>query len=395
MLHVKTRIALSLCFFGAMGSLAVILMQAGCGDAGSYFPCGRELPCTENGVCIDGVCYDPDAGPDASNEGDGAANAVARCEGPCVPLPLAEWAGPFALAYGDSGDPAVPKQCPEELGSTAFYGKADPLWEAAKCDACKCGQAKGTCSGLPEKVELRAAQCGQVGSSLPLGSPGAWDGSCSNANALPEGATCPAGSSTLCAQSIAASALGAPSEEACEPYADSPPVPNASLPQVLWATRALACHVPQCASSDAACIPTRGPLPSGFQMCIFREGVEECTAPWNADRKVFYEPTRNDDALEDTRACTPCECGPPAGSCFGHLRTFEDGACTKLVYDIPVSSLDGVCLNVSPGLAFGSVEVFPPQYFPGTCTPSGGEAIGTVKPDDARAVTFCCAHPTQ
>lgn len=368
----------------------------GCGENPVYFPCGKGFPCANDGVCIDGDCfYDLDGGIDASDGGEGGANAVATCEGPCVPLPLDGWTGPRALAYGPDSDPTTPTKCPEDLGSTAFVGRADPLWEPAQCDACKCGEAKGTCSGLPETVELHAAQCGQDGTSLPLGGPAGWDGSCSNANAVAEGATCPAGSANLCAQSIAASALGAPSEEACEPYADSPPVPNAALPQVMWSTRALACHVPQCTGSDAVCIPTRSPVPSGFQICISREGVHECTAPWNADRQIFFEPTRNDDALLDTRDCAPCECGPPGGSCFGHLRTFEDGACAKLVYDIPLSSLDGFCLNVSPGLAVQSVEITSPEYFPGVCAPSGGAPIGTVKPDEARAVTFCCAPPSE
>lgn len=390
---VRSKRALFPWLCGILGLGAVI---HGCGESPSIFPCGEGFPCANDGVCIGGECYyDLDAGTDASDAGGGGANAVDACVGPCVPLPLVEWTGPFALAYGAKDDPALPTKCPESLGSTAFFGRADPLWEPAKCDACKCGEAKGTCAGLPETVELRAAQCGQDGSSLPLGSPGAWDGSCSNANALPEGAKCPAGSSTLCAQSVATSPLGAPSEEACEPYADAPQMPNASLPEVRWGTRALACYVPQCPGSDAVCIPTRGPLPSGFQMCISRAGVQECGAPWNADRKVFYELTPKDDALEDTRDCTPCECGPPAGSCFAHLRTFEDQACAKPTYDIPLSSLDGVCLNVSPGLAVGSVEVSAPEYFPGTCAPTGGEAIGTVKPNDARAVTFCCAPPTQ
>jgi hypothetical protein len=64
------------------------------------------------------------------------------------------------------------------------------------------------------------------------------------------------------------------------------------------------------------------------------------------------------------------------------------------VFDVPVASLGDQCTNLfPPGVAIGSTEITPPKYFPGTCSPSGGEPFGEVKPDDKRAVTICCATP--
>lgn len=392
----KRLIVFGLCLL--IGSISAISMQ-GCGETPSYFPCGEGFPCAvgaeaANWVCIDGGCHPVDAGTDAS---DGSVNAIATCEGPCVDLPLDGWNGPRALVYGDTSDPALPTECPDELGSKAFWGHADPVWSPAECDACKCKEATGKCSTLPEKIELHAATCNQAGSSLPFGGPSGWDGSCTNANAIAAGATCPVGSSNLCAQSIATSPLGAPFDEACEAYADGPEVPNASLPQVTWAKTALACHVPQCNGGDNGCIPTIRPLPPAFQVCISRAGIHDCVAPWNHDRQVFYEETRFvEDVLDDKRECSPCACGAPAGSCLAHLRTFEEGACAKLVSDYPISSTGPNCTNVFPvGVALGSAEITPPEYIAGTCAPSGGEPIGAVYVKDKNAVTFCCAAASQ
>ena len=384
--------------FGLCGLLGLGLgsFLHGCGSNPVYFPCGDGFPCANDGVCIDGDCfYDLDGGTDAS---DGSVNAIATCEGPCVDLPLDGWNGPRALVYGDTSDPALATECPDELGSKAFFGHADPLWKPAECDACKCKTATGKCSTLPETIELRAATCNQAGSSLPFGGFSGWDGSCTNANAVAADAKCPAGSSNLCAQSIATSPLGAPVDEACEAFADAPDVPNASLPQVSWAKTALACHVPQCnGGGDNGCIPTIRPLPKQFQTCISRAGIHDCVAPWNHDRQVFYEETRFvEDVLDDKRECSPCACGAPAGSCLAHLRTFEEGACAKLVSDYPISSTGPNCTNVFPvGVALGSAEITPPEYIAGTCAPSGGEPIGAVYLKDKNAVTFCCAAASQ
>lgn len=398
MRDVRTRLAILFVLWGFIGAFFVISVQGCWGDAGASFPCGRDFPCNVPGdVCIDGVCTTPDAGTDASKGTEGGVNAVAKCGGECVFRALDGWHEPRAFSYGAIGAPKTWEKCPPLLSTLAFLGYADPLWAPAICDACKCKEATGKCSTLPEKIELRAAICNQPGSGLPLGGPSGWDGSCTNANAVAENAKCPAGSSTLCALSVAASPLGAPIDEACEPFLDSPPAPNAALPEIKWGFKAIGCHVPTCPDDGRGCIPTSvEQLPEGFQFCISREGIHDCQEPWKGDRFVVYEPTRSpdgyDDALEDSRACSACTCGPPGGSCLAYLRTFSDDACTKPVSDDPISSMGPQCSNVYPaGSAIGSAKITPPEYFPGTCAPSGGEPFGEVKPDDKRAVTICCA----
>jgi hypothetical protein len=86
---------------------------------------------------------------------------------------------------------------------------------------------------------------------------------------------------------------------------------------------------------------------------------------------------------------------PIGSACVGRLRTFEDGACSKLRLDIDVSSLGEQCTNYfPPGPAVGSKEITGLTYLPGFCEPTGGEPIGEVTPDPGQAVTGCCGAAT-
>lgn len=143
---------------------------------------------------------------------------------------------------------------------------------------------------------------------------------------------CPTGSSTLCAQAVAVSALGPPVDEACAPIAESRPIPRVIASEPWWKTKAVGYKVPA------------------------------------------------------------CSCGAPTGSlCTGHFRIFEDDACGKLISDNPIASIGDQCSNVlPPGKAIGSKEITDLTYIPGVCAPMGGEPIGDVQPDPTHALTFCC-----
>ncbi|HVK71266.1 MAG TPA: hypothetical protein VM694_42720 [Polyangium sp.] len=387
--------------FGALLGVVAGLSVEGCGDDPTVIPCHPvQLPCPDNYVCEeDGACVPPggDAGTDAAS--DGTSSAIG-CTGPCIPRGPDGWNEPRAVWIGDASK--APTFCPEnmDLGfrTRAF---ADLAWEYGTCEACGCKEPTGTCTTLPESIEVRAAVCNQQGTALPFGGPAEWDGSCTSTNAIPAGAECPAGSGKLCAQSIAVSPLGPPVEDGCEPVvipAEKPPhvgVPSMSGPTWTWKTHAISCYLPTCEDPKEACVRTLAPLPNGFAHCVSLAGIHACPAPWNAKELVAYD----DDTAgaTDGRACTACECGSPVGGgCLTHVRTFEDGACSKLIYDDPISSfsLDEQCTNVSlPGIAIGSKEITPPEYIPGACAPSGGEPTGAVVPNPERAVTFCCRAP--
>ncbi|MBK9260802.1 MAG: hypothetical protein IPM54_13405 [Polyangiaceae bacterium] len=296
----------------------------------------------------------------------------------------AVWVGPIESApfYGYFHD---------ERGTLPrFIGRADLVADPAECDVCSCGESTGKCTELPSSIEVRAAICGQAGSSLPFDGPENWDGSCTNVNAIPAGQKCPAGSSTLCAQSVAVAPLGAPVDESCTPFTESLAVAKAYLSGPRWKTAAIGYDVPGC-DERASCMPSID-LPSGFRSCIYRQGEHECPATWNGDRRVVYEVTADKPGFIDERDCSPCACGAPVGSaCTAQFRVFEDTQCSKLISDTPIASLGEQCSNVlPPGKAIGSKEISSLAYLPGLCEPLGGKPIGAVKPDPDQAVTFCC-----
>jgi len=195
----------------------------------------------------------------------------------------------------------------------------------------------------------------------------------------------------LCAQSVAVSALGLPVEESCAPMIDELPVLRIGINPPSWKTEAVGYKVPGC-EDRGSCMPKIEGLPSGYRSCIYQHGEHECPAAWSGERFVVYERTADKPGWIDGRECTACACGTPIGSaCAGHFRTFDDGACTKLLSDDQVFSLGEQCTNYfPPGPAIGSKEITGLTYIPGFCEVTGGKPIGEVIPDPDQAVTFCC-----
>ena len=364
-----------------------------CYNGGCYSPCKTVADCYPEDICLDGTCAPPDAAPpDASDGGPDASSA--RCGDTCTPYPEG-WSGAQAVWHGPVNDSPRLTTVPLEFGGPntlpIFQGYADLNAAPATCDVCQCGESTGKCTELPETISIRAASCGDVGANIEFGGPANWDGSCTTTYAMPAGKTCPAGSSTLCAQSVAASALGPPSEESCAPMIEKLPVLRIGINPPSWKTVAVGYKVPGC-EDRGSCMPKLEGLPSGYQSCIYRPGEHECPAEWSSERFVVYERTEDKPGYIDGRDCTPCSCGAPIGSaCVGRFRTFEDGACSKLLADVQVSSLGEQCTDYSPpGPAVGSKEITGLTYLPGFCEVTGGEPIGQVTADPGQAVTVCC-----
>jgi hypothetical protein len=173
------------------------------------------------------------------------------------------------------------------------------------------------------------------------------------------------------------------------------PVARISRSGPFWKTTAVGYKVPGCEDRES-CMPKIEGLPSGYRSCIYRHGAQECPAAWSGERFVVYERTADKLGYLDGRDCTLCSCGAPIGSaCAGHLRTFADGACTKLLSDDQIASFGEQCTNyLPPGPAVGSKEITDLTYIAGFCEPTGGEPIGKVTPDSEQAVTFCCGVAT-
>ncbi|UQA60400.1 hypothetical protein [Polyangium aurulentum] len=76
------------------------------------------------------------------------------------------------------------------------------------------------------------------------------------------------------------------------------------------------------------------------------------------------------------------------------LRLYDDAACGSQFNQQSLYSLDDQCIKIlPPGRAIGGKAITDHTHIPGTCVPSGGEAIGEAKPDEMDAVTFCCLPP--
>ncbi len=363
-----------------------------CYNGGCFAPCKTVTDCHPGDICLGKACAPPDAGPpDASDAGTDASSAIG-CGTTCTPYPEG-WSSAQAVWRGPINE--APAYCPEEFGDIytepVIRGNADLEAAPATCDICKCGEATGKCTELPASLSIRAAKCGDVGASIEFGGPANWDGSCTTTYAMPADAKCPAGSSTLCAQSVAVSALGPPSEQSCAPMIDKLPEIRLSTSAPWWKTEAIGYKVPGC-EDRGSCMPKIEGLPSGYRSCIYRRGEHECPTAWSGERFVMYERTADKPGWLEGRDCTPCSCGAPMGSaCAGHLRTFEDSACSKLLSDDQIASFGEQCTNYfPPGPAVGSKEITGLTYIPGFCEPTGGEPIGDVTPDPGQAVTVCC-----
>ena len=377
-----------------------------------------QLACDPNAFLPDPWCRnaadagpDPDAGTDADTDvsDTDASSAVDdpdmntsywdNCKtGHCFPAPIGSEAGlwsdePISLWIGPVDQ--VPAKCPDD----PVYGVPNEIFSLfdqlvappATCSACSCGPSEGTCSGVPETLELRAGTCAQSGVvTVPFDAPAGWDGSCTNADTIAAGAKCPAGSQTLCTQSVHSSALPAPAD-ACQPSVSAPSL----IPETSWEIGALACkgikeEAERCGVETLKLYCVNDPGPAWLQ-CTYRGGVhEKCPDNYQYARHVLYpkEPI-------DNRGCSACECGAPMGSaCKGGLRLSSDGACGPEVVTLQVGSIGPMCYNfLVPGEAIGSKAIVNRAYLPGACAVSGGESVGSATADVAEAITFCCMAP--
>jgi hypothetical protein len=330
-----------------------------------------------------------DAGTDADSGDDMIQRGTAPCfGGDCAQEPKGEFAGnwekvPVTLWVGPDGP--MPLACPESAPTEMFRLYDELVAPPAVCEACTCEASKGECNKPPSTIEVRAGMCGEVGVlSVPFSGPANWDGSCTNESGLAKGTLC---GNEPCAQSVWASPLDAPTNDAC---ATTKKIPSSTKEQS-WKTRAIACQATTennaCGSKTSFCVAKPGPE---WLSCVYQKGVHElkvCPNNYRDSVRTLYE-----NAPLDDRSCTECSCGAPSGSaCVGALRLYEDTACTTQFVEAPIGSMSENCTGVVPaGRAVGSKRVTGLTYFAGTCEAHGGDSVGNAVADAARAVTFCC-----
>ncbi|MDC3987313.1 hypothetical protein [Polyangium jinanense] len=382
----------------------ILALVSGCGvpPTSTWSDCdpNARLPPEECLAQLDAGTDASDSGTDTSSDASDDGTQAATCPGRCVPEPSSESAGdwprtPMLLWLGPRE--LAPANC-DEARKLGGYGDDVEFFEKyrrfayleappATCE-CTCPASEGSCTKLPETIEVRAGTCAENGApALPFGGPVGWDGSCTSTNALPAGADC---GGEPCAQSVYASPLPGPTSETC---------PSITKPATLtktteWLWTGLACEAKE---REGTCDPATWrcmyDLPYPWLQCVALRGKHD-KCPGNYDQ---FKPIHlYGEQPVDTRGCTACECGgnPVGSACVASLRLYDDAACSSEFSNAPISSVIDQCTNVSlPGRALGGKAITDLAYVPGLCLATGGEPTGTASEDLTDAVTFCCYAP--
>jgi hypothetical protein len=261
------------------------------------------------------------------------------------------WTGPTAMVIGAGAPPACPGTFPT-VGSPLFGS----LNEGTPSCGCTCSAATNlSCSGSAQLWKVgNQLQCDLVSTGTPT--------------TIPPGATCPAS----LANGLWKTAIPQVSGGSCTAQTTN------TLPVPTWGREARTCGGAVAAPADdcaatAKCLPKP---PSPYKMCITAPGAQACPAGIYATQYVLYS------SFMDSRSCSACSCGSPAGSC-GMVSTFSD-ACNG---QISAGGTRGGCFTVNSG--GGGAAATYTQSPQGTCVASGGALAGAVTKRDE--VTYCCA----
>lgn len=310
-------------------------------------------------------------GDGGNASGEGGAPPV--CVGACVRSAPIGFLGPTLIAI--EAPQALPA-CPEWTSGLGFEGFADLSAAPHTCPACSCGPASCV---LPETMHASAAKCADAegATATSFDAPAAWEGTCSEENAIPAGLAC---EGAPCVQSLT---IAAPTVEPCKAVEEG----AAAFPVASWGKVARECRIAPldgdgCATWGEVCAPVP---PPGFGLCLYFKGDDPAFAcpPDYPRREVVFAST------EDGRTCSPCSCSEPEGAaCAAFVAAFTDGSCGVQIGSVTVTEMDSGCFDVPPGSALGSKEAFFTTDKPGACAPSGGEPAGELAPSGP--VTLCC-----
>jgi hypothetical protein len=143
----------------------------------------------------------------------------------------------------------------------------------------------------------------------------------------------------------------------------------------------------ECDKSGDSCVPNAEPRPPDFQYCVkYTLPVNEAKLPQCPgafpERHLFYK------GIEGKRECTECTCGGPIGSqCIATFSAYQDPACGNIPTPFFKEAVGGSCIESMPW-SLGAMSANWAVNDPGKCEPTGGQAVGEIKPVDPRL--FCC-----
>ena len=337
------------------------------------------------GLIICGTDADREAMPSCwEDAGTGVAPEALACEdrgGDCVDVGTDDFERTAILLWIGEEEINAP-ECPERANVEDFVGYNDLVVDV-QCDECKCSAP--TCV-LPHAIGVDTQPACASGVSDNYAAPNEWNGSCFSPAKLPAG-------------SFASFALPSATVTGCMPSA-SPPieVPKAMAPHsnvifggVGWRKMAKACYgnaYGECNDSGKSCVPNAEPSPPEFRYCVKYRSIDvdeanlpQCPAAF-PERHLFYK------HVEGNRECTECACSEPVGSqCIAAFSAYQDPACTDVPTPFFKDVAGQICVPAMPW-PLGAIAATMAINDPGKCEPSGGQAVGEVKPTDPRL--FCC-----
>jgi hypothetical protein len=300
------------------------------------------------------------------------------CPGVCVPVPPADWKGPYLLWQGPAG-----VEAPACLPSTPtiVYEGYGGLKSENVCPSCRCSEPACVLPSGITASSLSACPGDGPGATLTsLEAPAFWDGSCVSPGGVPP-------------ELVGSFTIAPATERRCAPVSET--VLRSGLVSLYWNTRARACawDTPAGACDRAGegepqrvCLDRYDQDHPLWLECVVdplgRNGLP-CPEGYNDERSTFYR------SFQDTRACTACTCEESAASvCSAFVSVSEDETCSAPVtLSILVTDV-GACIDPPPGVRLGSMMAAWGTNEPGACVPSGGVPQGEVVPEDP--MTFCC-----
>lgn len=374
----RTRPILRILILGAMGLLA---LPAACIYPEYTF--NEPEPVATGSSSSSGQGGNMAGVEDCSNGTDDDGDSLADCADDdctpmyaCVPSPPLDWDGYVTLFDGVSA--AKPMACPAAFPTTAFDGSRNLKTPAHTCSACSCGSPSGQICDLADMITVSDKNCGFVAQTTNHIDPMPdWDGTCYGPAGLQGMQTCAGGP---CNSSVS---TGKPTVTggACMAQGGA----SDQLPPD-WEAVGLACSVAAkgggCDAGGVCQPKTAMPFRSG--LCIYRSGEHMCPGGGFSEQFVYYE------KVDDTRACSPCECDTPTGAtCDATIKIYSDAAVNSCVNEIASFNAGG-CANLTNNpTVFGRKAVITGPTG-GMCNvkAGGGQAMGALTPANPR--TFCC-----
>jgi hypothetical protein len=281
------------------------------------------------------------------------------CAGSCVPAAPSGWLGPFA-SLRSAGALSAP--CPPAFPLDALDGGLTAIPGPATC-TCACGAPTGIGCVVYASYFSDARCTASCGAALQTTGSGCLPTTgCGNTEYFTAGYTVASGGK-------------------CTPSAgtDLKPADGGTTGLRLCSPPASLSSF-GCSTANTFCLPqAKGPLdPNTY--CVATTGDADCLPAF--PNKAQY----NRGPGTDTRACSPCTCGTPAGAtCSAStIVSYSDDQCaTKTGSTFVTPNL--TCTSMGGSHVTYSLEV--PDG--GRCTSEGGTAVGGFTAD--QPMTVCCA----